>query len=281
MDINFTRKSPDGVWIIRKRVGHSQKCVHEIQMQTQQTWSSKLHCVIVYTGNQTMQCILPCVYENVDISVMEMYRVVQARGIYTRMLSLRRFRAVSQELTIEMSRSRNIQMACVKGYMKLLLDLGHSVDLYTITGKRMKDIRIQAAHFIFYQEKWSGRLEGVEFDVKTVNVSDIDDEAQYYSYFQFIPNISERICSNGRNVKAADAAHCKGAGTQSFGTTFEDIGYENNYNLCPLYFSHYVGSENSYIWTKVFDAVSKIGGFDVDGRVTIVDQEKNTDSSFK
>lgn len=49
----------------------------------------------------------------------------------------------------------------------------------TINGVKMKQIRFQAAHFIFEQIQWSGKLEVVDFDPNSVDVSDISDDHFY------------------------------------------------------------------------------------------------------
>lgn len=89
------------------------------------------------------------------------------------------------------------------------------------------------------------------------------------------------MCSTARKTGAVDAAHCKGLGTQSYGTTFEAILYDTNNNLVPILFAHHVGSECGDIWRTVFKAMKCIDGFDVPDRVTVVDQEKSIDAEYK
>lgn len=80
---------------------------------------------------------------------------------------------------------------------------------------------------------------------------------------------------------AADAAHCQGFGTQSYGMAFDVIVYDTNNHIIAIYFSHYVAAEGSEMWNKVIQSVAEIDGFNVENRVTVVYQEKIIDTSYK
>lgn len=54
--------------------------------------------------------------------------------------------------------------------------------------------------------------------------------------------------------------------------------YDAKNHVTPICFAHSVGTEFSQLWEEVFDSVTEIEGFNVDGRVTNVDQEKIIDS---
>lgn len=39
----------------------------------------------------------------------------------------------------------------------------------------------------------------------------------------FVPSVSSQICKTGRTTSAADAAHCDGVGSESYGTTLKVV----------------------------------------------------------
>lgn len=63
-------------------------------------------------------------------------------------------------------------------------------------------------------------------------------------------------------------------GPKWYGKTFEVVMYDGNNNLVPLLFYLSVSTECQETWTTVFAALKGIPGFDVDGRVAVVDQDK-------
>ena len=72
------------------------------------------------------------------------------------------FRAVKAELLKHMQKSRELQMASMTGYIKLLDKCGHKAQLFTINGFQMKLVRITAAKFIFKQVKRAGEIGNEE-----------------------------------------------------------------------------------------------------------------------
>lgn len=57
--------------------------------------------------------------------------------------------------------------------------------------------------------------------------------------------------------------------------------YETNNHVVPVCFAHFVGTECEQIWTSVFQLTKDVPGFDVPGRVTIVNQEKSIDKDYR
>ena len=139
----------------------------------------------------------------------------------------------------------------------------------------MKATRRQAAKHFFNQCKKSKDIAAdAVFDDKVVDVSDIDETAQYYGGFTFVPSIATDMCNTCRYIAAADAAHCEGKGIKSYGTTFEVVLYDANYNLVPILFANYVGAECHDYWRSVFQRCCQIKNFDVLRRTVMVHQEK-------
>lgn len=239
-------------------------------------------CTPVYTTRQIARCIWDDYIHNPTLTTKHIALLVKSKGIYIRQPGIRHFAAVKRELQQLMQKSRAEDMAAFRGHMHLLRAAGHSVELITYTGKEMKKIRVKAARFIFNQRKKDGFVCNDEtFDARCVDLRDVDDNAEYYGGFLFVPSIAEHFCKFGRKTSTADAAHCEGVGPQSYGTTFEVMVYDSNHHVVPILFSHSVGSESEETWSHVFKAVQKIPGFDVEGRVTIVDQEKSIDKVYR
>ena len=94
--------------------------------------------------------------------------------------------------------------------------------------------------------------EEARFDHRVVDCSDIVDGRTYYSGFVFVPSIASHFCKYGSATTAADAAQCQGCGPQSYGTTYEVVGYDANHSTLPLFFAHTVGTESEESWTMVF-----------------------------
>ena len=181
-----------------------------------------------------------------------------------------------------MQRARAEDMAAMDGYCKLLRRWGHKVDVLDMSGVEMKETRLKAARYIYQQRKKDGYVqEGEPFDSAVVYLDDIDDNRRYYAGLLFVPSISEHICKFGRRTATADAAHCAGVGPQSYGTAFEVLAYDANNSAVPILFFHSVGVESEETWLTVFKALKDIPGYDVEGRITIVDQEKSIDSTYR
>lgn len=207
---------------------------------------------------------------------------LRAKQIYKRQPPTRHYRSIKREILRYMCASRAVQMAAMEDHLELLRKCGHYAELVIVSGIEMKLIRIKAAKHIFEQCKKSGTLpKDAKFVDSVVDLSDIEDNNRYYGGFIFIPSIASHFCIHGRMTSSADAAHCEGKGPQSYGTTFEVVTYDTNYNIVPIAFAHFVGAECHQYWSNVFRACKNIDGFDIPDRTVVVDQEKSIDTSFK
>lgn len=159
---------------------------------------------------------------------------------------------------------------------------GHIVQIIFSDGVEMKAIRIKTSRFIRNQEMRSMRGGDLTtFQETAIDVSHIRDDGRYYSGFLFVPSMSRSVGEMGRDTCAAEAAHCDGVERQSYGTTFEVLGYDANNHLCPIVFPHFLGAESMDTWGEVFKACYLINGFDTSRRTTIVDQENGTDRAYR
>lgn len=66
-------------------------------------------------------------------------------------------------------------------------------------------------------------------------INSIGEIGEYYGGFHFVPNVAEAYCRNVRNTAPADAEHCGGIGTQSYGTTIAVVTYDANNHLLPIF----------------------------------------------
>ena len=146
----------------------------------------------------------------------------------------------------------------------------------------MKNIRIKAAKHIFQQCKKGKTIpSNAVFSEDMVNLKEIQDDEVYYAGFRFIPSIAAHMCKFGSKTGSADAAHCEGKGLNSYGTTFEVVLYDTNYNIVPIFFAHFIGAECYDYWHSVFKKCSTVDNFDIPQRTIIVDQEKSIDTAFE
>lgn len=275
--MRFNRQPRSGMWKLNEAVIHRDECIGNIE-----NGSGAQYCAAAYTAKQMCRLLQCQLRTNPNISTREIATIIKAKQIYRRQPSQRHYRAVRAELMAHMTKSRAVQMAAMGGYMRLLRDLGHTAHLLEMTGVEMKAVRVKSAKFIFEQSKKAGLLpEHAKFDADCVVLDDISDASMYYAGFVFVPNIARHMCDTGRKTCSADAAHCQGVGPQSYGTTFEVVSYDGNNHVTPLCFAHYVGTESAESWETVFNAIGEVDGFDVAGRVTVVDQEKGIDCAYR
>lgn len=118
------------------------------------------------------------------------------------------------------------------------------------------------------------------FDRSVVDVSDIKDGQKHYGRFLFVPSVATHFCHTAHLFFSTDASHCQGVESQRYGTKFEVVLYDCNKHLLPIRFAHFIGTESEDTWLQVVQAVKKIDGFDVEGRVTIFDQDKSIDKAY-
>lgn len=135
-------------------------------------------------------------------------------------------------------------MDAMQRYAELLLSLELYVQVHIMTGVKMKSKRLKFAKFIFTQAKKAGfLLFSKVFDVNMVEITNTEDDKEYYGAFLFVPNIASVACSRLQKTCSPDAGHFQEIGTQSYGTTYELVIYDTNRHLFPLCFAHYVASE--------------------------------------
>lgn len=281
--LRFARQGGTGMWRLVKFKEHSQSCFSGSDDSNDNT-SGRSVCVAAYTAPQIARLLLcdGAGYFDSTLTAKCISDLVRAKELYSRHPPLRHFRAVKKVMEDMLLQNRAEDMAGMRGYMSLLRDEGHTVELYTMTGTEMKQIRVKAAEFIFKQMKKGGTVRSNErFDSSIVSTDDISDEGVYYGGFLFIPSIAPEILKNCRMTAAADASHCQGIGPQSYGTIFEVVVYDANNHVIPVLFYHSVGTECDEAWGRVFGMLKKVDGFDVPGRVTIVDQEKSIDCAYR
>lgn len=277
--LRFTRQVQSGNWKLVKYVGHKDSCFGDSVADEN---SGRKRCAPAYTAVQIARLLVFDGTQNGILSVAEISEYVKAKGIYNRHPDLRHFRAVKKVMVNMLRQTRAEDMAGLEGFARLLRSKGHTVEIYTHTAVEMKSIRMKAARYIFDQGKKNGTVQKEErFDPNIVDVSDIEDDHTYYGGFLFIPSIAVHMCRTARMTAAADASHCQGVGPQSYGTTFEVILYDGNHHIVPILFAHAVGTESEETWSRVFRSLANVSGFDVDGRVTIVDQEKSIDKCHR
>ena len=273
------RNPGTGLWRLREFKGHLSACSGKVVSRDE---NSGGNCVPAYTAKQVARMILPELRGNPSLTTKFIVLIVNAKQIYSRQPGLRHFCAIKTELSRMMAANRLEEMASMEGYALLLRELSHYVEILTCSADEMREIRVKAARFIFCQLKKGGLLpEEEKFDHRIVQCADIVDGRRYYSGFVFVPNIASHFCRYGRATTAADAAHCQECGPQSYGTTYEVVVYDAKYNLVSLLFALTVATESEESWTIVFRNLKNVSGFDVKGRVTIVDQERSIDCSFE
>ena len=154
------------------------------------------------------------------------------------------------------------------------------VDVYTITAQEMREIRIKAAKHIFVQMQAGGQVSiDAVFSVEDVNMTNIVDGEVFYGGFTFVSSVAELYATQGHKTAYADAAHMEGKGHNTHGTYYEIGTYNANNSLLPLVSGHGIAPEGGDEWRIRFKVAATIPGFDVPGRVTIVDLEKGLDTA--
>lgn len=280
--LRFQRQNASGKWKLLSFIPHENECMGTETCTSNDRTSTTKYCTPAYTARQVARLVVPELKNNPKLSTATIAAIVRAKGIYARQPSPRHYRAIRQIVMSLREKQREVDMASLSGFAQLLTEKGHTVSVMDCSASDMKEIRIKAAQHIFKQLQKMGCVPAKEkFNRDVVEQGDIADGKRYYSGLLFVPSTSAHFCSFGRLTTTADAAHCQGIGPQSYGTTFEVVGYDANNNLVPLLFYHYIGTESEESWRVVFTALKAISGFDRAGRVTIVDQEKSIDSAFR
>ena len=142
----------------------------------------------------------------------------------------------------------------------------------------MRAIRIKAAKHIHTQKKKGGTLPDDDvFNEDDCDMTNIVDGETYYAGFTYRSGMAENYAINGLLTAFADASHMDGKGHSTFGTYYEIGTYDHNRSLCTVVCGHSIAPECKAEWTPRFKAAAEISGFDVPGRVTLVDLEKSID----
>lgn len=175
-----------------------------------------------------------------------------------------------------------IKMAALVGYAQILQQIGHKVEIHSVTGVEMKKIGMKAAELIFNQDQKDGFIGNeTTFDKSVVNTTDIDENNKYYSGLLFLTSVSNQFVLNGRKTTAADAANRKGIGSQSYGTVFQAGGYDENNHIQRPVFLLSIRTEREETWKNIFGPLNELNRFVVDNRTMIVDQEKYKYIAFR
>ena len=91
--------------------------------------------------------------------------------------------------------------------------------------------------------------------------------------------VAESFAKFGTLTAYADASHMEGLGSSTYGCFYAIGVYSLNRSLCPVVTGHGIGAECKEEWTPRFKAAAAVVGFDVPGRVTVVDLEKSIDAA--
>ena len=144
----------------------------------------------------------------------------------------------------------------------------------------MRAIRVKAAKHIHSQKKKAGQLPPNDvFNVADVDMANIVDGEVYYTGFTFRSAVAMLYATKGLKTAYADASHMDGKGSSTYGTFYEIGTYCPNRSLCSVVCGHSIAPECKEEWGPRFEAAANVTGFDVPGRVTLVDQEKSIDTA--
>jgi hypothetical protein len=268
-----------------------------------QKGASEVTCVAAYSAAHISRLLYHDYVSDPNLSSKDIKKLIEVKGIYAVQPPHHHFRAVKcvqnrpqlshtlqivhpsvdgvcrRYLCTAMRETREVNMAALPGYARLLEACGHKCKILIMKGRQMKEVRIKAAKHIFTQSQNSGDIpKEAVFDPSVVVLDDIDDVASYYAGIFFSASIAEPFAERGRDSGAADGSHCDGIGLQSFGTYLEvSLSDAANHNV-TVGSGHYVGSEDLVSWNEQFGILPK--AFDRPGRVCFVDMEKSIDSAF-
>ena len=152
--------------------------------------------------------------------------------------------------------------------------------MYYSNDEEMKATRIKAHRFIHSQQVKAG-VRTDEFDVSSVDNSDIRPGEVFYSGVVYKSSEAPRIAQWARMLGATDASHMKCStrlGTS--GTYFELTLCDQNGMMIGLVCAHFMGNEDELNWSRVFEMARSIEHFDVPGRTVVADMEKGIRAAF-
>lgn len=118
-----------------------------------------------------------------------------------------------------------------------------------------------------------------DFDVANVDMTDIKEGENYYGGFTFVSSVAEQYAKRGLQTSYADASHMEAKGPSTYGTFYEIGAYSQNFSLLAVVAGHGIAAESGDEWSTRFAVAAAIPGFDVKGRVIVVDLEKGLDTA--
>lgn len=144
----------------------------------------------------------------------------------------------------------------------------------------MRATRIKAAKHIHEQKKKSGTLQSdAVFKVADVDLTNIIDSESYYGGWTMVSSVAGAYATLGLKTAYGDASHMEGKGFNTFGCFFDIGTYSTNRGLCSIVSGHGIGPECHHEWAPRFEAAAAVVGFNVAGRVMVVDLEKSIDTA--
>ena len=272
----WARRAKDGSWVcIKANNEHHGNCAGSVSGEKSKAPTSW------YMARQLKNCVNATEGRH-NLSGRQIAEIINNQGIFKRHPDGRVYRGVKKAIDVEIQGDRDVQMAAPGRILELFEEKGHTARLLTVNGAKMKKVRIAAAKYTFAQRQKGGTVsKEAVFDEEAVDVSDINDDDEYYFGILFRPSYANDIFERLRNSTAADASHCEGKSLQSYGSIANVLGYDCNFNLVPLVWSHVAGNEDKDLWKMVFSEASKIRGFNKKGTFCHVDMEKEIETSLK
>ncbi|KAJ1445017.1 hypothetical protein M885DRAFT_551198 [Pelagophyceae sp. CCMP2097] len=233
-----------------------------------------------YTAAQLARGFRADYQDNPNLRGKEIKAQALQRGIYQKLPAAHFFLAARDQVHKHFEQSRAVQMAALESLVPLYEACGHTVRIRSCNGKDMKKTRFKASEFIFKQCQKAGKIDkALKFDKGMVDVPDIDDDKLYYSGCEIVFATAELIAEWG-NTFSTDACHMEGIGYQSFSGIFNAVGYDAARNIYVMAYMHDVGNESIETWTRMFEMLVGVKGFDRLGNVVIADLEKGLDAAF-
>jgi len=269
-----------GQWVLRKVAGHEVSCFGAPSPADGATPSeAAVACKSAYTAKQVARLALNSPHVDLDMNLASIRAATL--DVFLRPPSTRFIASVKKAARTSMAVDREVDMAALPLYADALRVCGHKVDVYTINCGQMRETRIKAARHIHTQKIKGGTLPADDvFSAGDVDLTNIVDGENYYSGFTFVSSVAETYARQGLKTAYGDASHMEGKGLDSYGTFFDVGTYDQNRSLCSVVSGHGIGPECKDEWKPRFEAAVAVPGFDVAGRVTIVDMEKSIDSAY-
>lgn len=273
-----------GLWEICKVVPHVDACSGAPVTAASNGKNDKVkYCMPAYQATQVARIIRPSLREDPNLSTYTVRKSLTDLNLFLRQPDPTFYRHVKTAALAEMEKQRDVEMAALPGYVELLRDLGHDVEVELFSAEQMRQVRYEAVKYINARLVSEGKItaEDARFDAAEVDVSDIVDGEEYYAGWRFVPNFADTFLLRCRKFGAADGAHCLGKGQQSYGTASNVVMYDANYNVQNIVTTHSAAAEGTRTWGPVKKSLRNLSNFDVEGRVLGVDMEKSIGILFE